>query len=282
MSRIQKKPIKIEKLSPSIEISTGSEASIFHDSLVMNFEKPLPAKKIEIINVCKNRKFFSAFEKEVATTTDSITISVALELLDHAPILSIGGNMLSRQQKLQAQNEKRYKNRSYYIAGLAFAFESQINHTFYFTLQDEDNDPTITNSAKTNFLKKIFARNDVKLVMYDAKEQLKKLSSGLKHDIRVSAKIQDPKIANWLIQPEAEHTIVHMAKLIEVDTRSLLELVDCKESCYSLGLNYKAGSVLARTRSCVEACVVSQIMKAQLIELEKMGKGYLVKYFNGK
>ena len=88
------------------------------------------------------------------------------------------------------------------------AISTDLNDTIAPPSQDEG----ITLEMKLNVIRSSLERPDVTLVLFDAKEQLKILHLALGLLTSVSARVEDPKVAAWMMQPsDKERNLSNLA-----------------------------------------------------------------------
>ncbi|XP_063702529.1 DNA polymerase theta [Culicoides brevitarsis] len=268
----------------TLDDSLGDNPSLFHQSLLMNVSESISTgenfgfKELHIVDVCKNRKFFEAFEKEIKEKVSEMSVSVGISSHEAPVKLTIGGNLLQNHHKtLTGEENFKFKVTSEtFLEGIAFCFSE--NYVYYLTMQDKDNDPFITTHGKVKLIKDLLKRSDVTLTFYDAKEHLKALSHAFEGILTVNAKIFDPKVANWLLQPDSDNNLEEMISKYARKTEGVWKMLQKGGSFNSVALNYGREDD-ARMRSCVESCVVQSVIKEQIEQLQDTGSGYLFKSF---
>lgn len=88
-----------------------------------------------------------------------------------------------------------------YLYGVAISFQDEYT-THFISLQDDD---PVDFRKKTDFIRNVIARKKLTLFCNDSKTQLKTLLKAIPEIHRVDCKIEDPLVAQWLIQPEDLH-----------------------------------------------------------------------------
>uniref|UniRef100_A0A336LSY8 DNA polymerase theta n=1 Tax=Culicoides sonorensis TaxID=179676 RepID=A0A336LSY8_CULSO len=289
---LRKSPVKTsnDEISKEFDIcddSSNENQSLFHQSLLMNVSESIEIvdtsmvngyKQLHIIDVCKNRQFFYAFEKELKENAKEISIAIGISA-NETPIKStIGGNLLQNHRRTLTgiENHKFHVSDKKHLNGIAFCMND--NYVYFLTLQDAENDPLITSNAKIKLIKDLLKRSDVILSFYDAKEHLKAVSRGFDTFLSVKSTVFDPKVATWMLQPDLDNTLANMMSKYAENCHGIWNMLENGGSFNSIALNYRSGND-ARLRSCVEACLVQNIIKVQIELLQDTGKGYLFKSF---
>jgi DNA polymerase theta len=98
----------------------------------------------------------------------------------------------------------------------------------------------VDDEDKQKLIKDIFASDSRILRAYDIKEQLKVLMSILPNIGEICARLQDPKIANWLLIPDVENSLKTMAQQYAPETVAICALAGSRFSYFSIGLDYKS------------------------------------------
>lgn len=229
--------------------SLSENPSLFHQSLLMNASESISIgnsnvslngyKQLHIIDVCKNRKFFQAFENELKENAKEMSVAIGVSANETPIKLTIGGNLLQNHQKTLTgiDNHKFPISPAKYLHGIAFCLTE--NYVYFLTMQDADNDPLITTHAKVKLIKDVLKRSDVTITIYDAKEHLKTVSRALNTVLPVQAKIFDPKVANWLLQPDLDNTLANMITKYAPKTEGIWNMIGRGGSFISVGLNYR-------------------------------------------
>lgn len=95
------------------------------------------------------------------------------------------------------------------IAGIAFCFG---NHYTVHYLNFQDN-RIISFERKIEFIRGILLKKKLTLEIDDAKAQLKTLMKFMPNIYKIDCNIDDPRIAHWLLKPDAERTFCKMVRL---------------------------------------------------------------------
>lgn len=162
-----------------------------------NESEHLNIQELEIVDVCKNVELFKTFCAEVKTQS-LLSLSVGCS---EAKIVkpTIGCNIIKKEQKQPDIVELRNKNRR--IDG--FAINWGDNTVYFINLLDDGN---IAFDEKINLIRSIF--NNTKIIrMFDAKEQLKTLQFC---KLEINCFVEDPKVADWMLQPETNEKNLQM------------------------------------------------------------------------
>lgn len=95
-----------------------------------------------------------------------------------------------------------------YISGFAFCFD-QRHIVHYLDFQDTEN-ANISFEKKVSLIHRILSKKTLTLGIDDAKAQLKTLTKLMPNTNYIDCCIDDPKIAAWLLQPDAERTFFNL------------------------------------------------------------------------
>lgn len=165
-----------------------------------------------------------------------------------------------------------------YVNGLMFSIADGCA-LFYVHMQDDDCVPF---AAKVTLLEALCQRRDVTLRMFDAKEQCKTLRRAVPSISEVAGHLEDPRIANWLLQPDVE--LVGMRKMVEAfapECRGVCALVGDSNGSGPLGLRYMS-EVPVRQRAAVDCLVTGPILRGQKEHMKAHRHEQIMKTFQGE
>uniref|UniRef100_B3P470 DNA polymerase theta n=1 Tax=Drosophila erecta TaxID=7220 RepID=B3P470_DROER len=198
----------------------------------------------------------------------------------------IGANLLINQVAAAEQREAAAREQvlfqvddSNFISGVSFSLADNV--AYYMNMQ---NDGRATGQGVPTILKvqelcKLLARKDLTLVMHDGKEQLKMLLKAIPQLQKISAKLEDPKVANWLLQPDRTMSFADMCRTFAPECTALADICGSGRGYSSYGLD-SASAILPKIRTSIEACVTVHILKGQTENLGRIGSGQLLKFFH--
>lgn len=170
------------------------------DAPILENEVHGMAPRLEIIDVTKSLAEFNHFVKTIANVS-RCGFSLAMARLDASTPLHRYNCVISPEL---------------YLYGLAFSLQNKyVVH--FLTLQNDGNQ--IDFNEKINFIQNLLGKASFTLQINDAKTQLKTLSLAIPGIDRVGCSIEDPQVAQWLIQPEDNRTFSKLVGPI------LLELI---------------------------------------------------------
>lgn len=150
---------------------------------------------LEIIDVCANVKLFNNFVGEVAQKK-LLSLSLACSKIQEKP--RIGLNITNNK----TVNDFTYKDVS--LDGISFSWGENV--AYYLSLNH------VVPSVKIiNFLKNFFQKDDVLIRIFDCKEQIKMLKNC--GNVSINCKVEDPKVASWIMEPEVEKNLLSMVGL---------------------------------------------------------------------
>lgn len=165
---------------------------------------PSSLTKISIIDVCESNHLFEIATKKLSEAT-VCGLSVGLKTHAGNPKPLIGANLLINQmgevdQGKAPSSEIIFQvDDSTYIDCLSFCVDS--HYVVHFKMQEEKGRGVPT-SLKLQEICKIFARDDLTVIMHKAKDQLKAILQAIPELKTIAVKFGDPSVANWLMQPD--------------------------------------------------------------------------------
>ncbi|XP_017084683.2 LOW QUALITY PROTEIN: DNA polymerase theta [Drosophila eugracilis] len=282
-------------VASSMEISDISmENSLMKNPLQLNASHILSCSKadenassfssIDIIDVCGNRQLFQGALMELLEAP-RCGFSVGLQAQAGRQKPLIGANLLINQVAAAEQREAAADKQvlfqvddSNFISCLSFSLADNI--VYYINMQDEGSAKVqgVPTSLKVQELCKLMARKDLTLLMHDGKEQLKILLRAIPQLQKISAKLEDPKVANWLLQPDRTMSYHNMCQQFAPECTALADLCGSGRGYSSYGLD-SSSAILPKIRSSIEACVTAHILNGQIENLGRIGTGQLLKFF---
>ncbi|KAH8258272.1 hypothetical protein KR038_009069 [Drosophila bunnanda] len=280
----------------SMELSDLSlENSLIKNPLHLNASHILSCSKaddnassfssIDIIDICGNRQLFQMALMELLEAT-RCGFSLALQAQAGRQKPLIGANLLINQVAAAEQREAVAGQQvlfqvddSCFIAGLSFCLAD--NAVYYLNMQEEEQKQgqgVVPTSLKEQEVCKLLARPDLTLIMHDGKEQLKMLLKAMPKLVKIAVKLEDPKVGNWLLQPDKTLSFQNMCQQFAPECTALANLCGSGRGYTSYGLD-SSSAILPKIRASIEACVTVHILKGQLENLERIGDGQLLKFF---
>ncbi|VDI52041.1 DNA polymerase theta, partial [Mytilus galloprovincialis] len=221
---------QISQVDDEDDIS-DSEKDVNYTERTFDFEPDLSGitstqSALTVIDVCADTRLFDTFRKEWST---KMKYSVSLACERKKPDLPKGGGIGGKFIRVQSV-EKIDKNEGFavdgtdlIIVGLAVCWGNR--DSYYISFKDEDtekcqddslapapSDESITTEVKLkviqSVMEKAMYRGKAKsLMMFDSKSQYTTLVRGC--GLIPAGKIQDPKIAYWLLDPGAKEKNLH-------------------------------------------------------------------------
>ncbi|KAH8375953.1 hypothetical protein KR200_010753 [Drosophila serrata] len=280
----------------SMELSDMSlENSLIKNPLHLNASHILSCSKaddnassfssIDIIDICGNRQLFQMALMELLEAT-RCGFSVALQAQAGRQKPLIGANLLINQVASAEQREAAAGQQvlfqvddTCFIAGLSFCLTDNV--VYYLNMQEEEQKKgqgVVPTGLKEQELCKLLARPELTLIMHDGKEQLKKLLKAMPKLCKIAVKLEDPKVGNWLLQPDKTLSFQNMCQHFAPECTALADLCGSGRGYTSYGLD-SSSAILPKIRASIEACVTVHILKGQLENLERIGDGQLLKFF---
>ncbi|XP_050073096.1 DNA polymerase theta [Anopheles maculipalpis] len=274
-----------EQTSSLLLLSDGGESSSttgrqFHNSLLMRNDGATttddddPITHLKIIDVCKERTVYDQFCKTVAEQ-GSITIAFGVEQEDihchggRGPP-SIGAH-LRKLERMPKTCERSYTfDDNLYLAGLGVTMKDTSSTVYYIDLQ---HDTVVDSAEKVRFVRTLFSREQLTIALLDTKDQLKIVyRSGIlpvaEGDQMMVATMQDPRVACWLLQTDAETlTLDAMIERHCPTLKKRTELMKIGQQRWITpkwtghALNYHS-PIDARQRCAVECLIVRELMAA--------------------
>lgn len=207
--------------SSSIELTDISmENSLMKNPIHLNASHILSCSKIDtdsssfqsidIIDICGNQQLFKeAFKEFMANRRLGFCLGISQQSSKRKPI--IGGNLLLNQvayAEKDSEHTQRYEfqiDDTNYLSGIGFCITDNI--VYYMNMQPEGTCKGLTGEIKCKYLRMLLRSSEHSLLIYDAKEQLKVLRRLLNDLGDISVSLEDPKVANWLLQPDKMHNL---------------------------------------------------------------------------
>ncbi|XP_017142193.2 DNA polymerase theta isoform X1 [Drosophila miranda] len=235
--------------------------------------------RIEIIDMCANRQLFQMALKEILAAS-RCGFSVGLESQAGKAKPLIGANLLvnqlaaAEQRDTVAGKQALFQvDESSFIAGLSFCLADNV--VYYMCMQEEEGQQVPTR-LKVQELCKLMDRPELTLLVHDAKEQLKALLHGVPQLHNIGIKVEDPKVGNWLLEPDKTFSFKNMCQQFAPECTALANLCGSGRGYSSHGLD-SSSAILPKLRASIEACVTVHILKGQIENLERIGQ--LLKIF---
>ncbi|KAH8382703.1 hypothetical protein KR009_004872 [Drosophila setifemur] len=277
-------------VASSMEMSDmSSENSLFKHPMQLNASHIFSCSKtdenassfssIDILDICGNRQLFQGAMTELLEAP-RCGFSVGLQAQAGKQKPLIGGNLLINQLAAKEQQEAAVGQKilfqiddSCFLACLSFSLSDNV--VYYLNMQEEEE---VASSLKVQELCKLMARQDLVLIMHDAKDQLKMLLNAVPQLKKIRVQLEDPKVANWLLQPDKRFSFHNMCQQFAPECTALAELCGSGRGDSSFGLDISS-SILPKIRASIEACVSVHILQGQLENLERIGTGQFIKSF---
>lgn len=266
----------ILSVSKSSETATGDDATT-------------NLAQLDIINVCGNSTLFQQFVSEVSTATElSLALAISHNLPSSRRSTVIGGNLLMRADATQgASNDSVmranrrciFEEDMLYVNGVAVCL-GDTGTCFFVDMQDKGAGAAVPFADKSRLLESLCGREDVTLRVYDAKEQCKALRKAVPGIREICGRLEDPRIANWLLQPDVDSGLKDMAQKYAPECVGLCDLGGTAPANGALGLHYMS-EVLPRLRAAVECAAIGPILRGQKENLQRLGTGDILKSFAG-
>ncbi|XP_035912100.1 DNA polymerase theta [Anopheles stephensi] len=218
-------PLSEEQASSLLLLSHGGESSDtaerhFHNSLLMrndrsatNTDAGVAKTDLTIIDVCNDRTVYDRFRQTVAGQS-SLTVAFGVEQEQaHCPAgrlplhSSIGAHLGNLKQMLPQARARSYTfDGNLYLAGMGVTMQDALATVYYVDLQ---RDTIVDGAEKAALVRALFGKEQLTVTLLDAKDQLKiAYRSGLlpvaDGDQLMAATLQDPRVACWLMQTDAE------------------------------------------------------------------------------
>ncbi|XP_034114797.2 DNA polymerase theta [Drosophila albomicans] len=276
----------------SIELSNLSmENSLIKHPLQLNASHIMSCSKtednasnfssIDIIDICGNRQLFQqTFEELHKASRCGFSIGLQAQAGKRKPL--IGANLLinqvaaAEQRAAAAGTEILFQvDDSSFVAGVAFSLADNV--VYYMNLQSEE-PHLISKDTKVKELCKLLERQELTLLMHDGKEQLKTLRHAVPEVHKISASLEDPKVGNWLLQPDRTLSFQNMCQQFAPECTALCNLCGSGRGYSSYGLD-ASSAIMPKVRASIEACITVHILNGQIENLERIGTGQLLKFF---
>ncbi|XP_030556308.1 DNA polymerase theta [Drosophila novamexicana] len=280
----------------SMEISDLSlENSLMKHPLQLNASHILSCSKteddnassfssIDIVDICGNGQLFQLASEELhAANRCGFSIGLQAQAGRRKPL--IGANLLINQVAAAAQREAAAGQKllhqvddGAYLAGIAFCLSDNV--VYYMNMQPEEEleQQPVSTEQKVELLCSLLSRPELTLLIHDGKDQLKALRQALPQLKGMQVKLEDPKVGNWLLQPDKTLSFQNMCQQFAPECTALSHLCGSGRGYSSYGLD-ASSAILGKVRASIEACISVHILNGQLENLERIGTGQLLKFF---
>ncbi|KAL5273492.1 POLQ family protein [Megaselia abdita] len=261
----------------SIENSVIKNPKLLNASHILSVSKQETKSssydRIHILDVCSNKTLFDEAAKEIQNAK-TFGMSLAIERLPNKPRNLIGGNLLINQRKNEVPENQfsHHIDDESYLQGISISFGE--NMSLFFDLQKGNHDQSL------DFFNNIFIEKEVTISLFDTKDQLKALRKACPTLYEFKCKYEDSKVANWLLQPDKSLNLLSLAQLFSPECIGLMNMFPKNKGYFSIGMDHGIG-ISAKIRSSIEACVTVNVLKGQVENLQRIGKGELYKFFTG-
>ncbi|CAG9765307.1 unnamed protein product [Ceutorhynchus assimilis] len=237
-----KKPKILDLLNTPISLLKNCETSFEEEDLFA---------ELEIVDVASD-ELLKTFFKELNDKSCIAFCVACIEKIETKPV--IGGKVIGNEKTISGSECISYKDKK--VHGFTFCWG---NTQSYFLSAD--------NNKILKKLKEVFANKQKCIRMFNAKEQIKILK--LCCDIDFGCKIEDPKIADWLLNPEGnEKSFQTMINNYDERLQDLGQLCSDINCHTSIGLNVKS-STEPKLRASIDAVVTWHLVEAVRKELAK-------------
>ncbi|KAG5680137.1 hypothetical protein PVAND_009662 [Polypedilum vanderplanki] len=255
--------------SPAIieENKSKDNSSLFKNSdISLDMEAPCDITNyIDMIDALEDGKSYAKFAREILKQS-SISMSIGLAKIE-IKALAIGGNLL-KNDSLKDQKFNFMLDEKRYVSCVCITFDSNNNQVYYLDMQNKKKELIV--NAK-NLLKKLFSKNDLTIIFYESRPNLKVLKYLEIEVSDVSAKIYDTRLASWIMDPDNILNWQEMITKFASDQIKIFDFVNQVKTAGSLGLNYKH-FIEPQIRAGVECFLLKAISKTQLKFLEHKSK----------
>ncbi|XP_037904628.1 DNA polymerase theta [Hermetia illucens] len=274
--------------SSSIEISDCASSSLLNNPLHLNSSHILSTSKTEpssalfncisILDICGNCALFKKAIDEL-TNAKHIGLSVSVQKLRHKKRPMIGANLLLNQIQTNKEDDDAdfVFDDAFYMTGVSMCTVDNV--VFYMNFQNKENENKINRLERVTKIIELLQSDKLTFRIFDAKEQLKALRKCLPELKTIKARIEDPKIASWLLEPDKEMSLKKIVQQYAPECSALMSLCGTCHSNNSVGMNY-ASSIVGRVRSAIESCVSLHVLEGQLENLERIANGNLEKFYH--
>lgn len=206
----------IEFSNLSLENSLIQPALNLNSSHILSCSKlntsAISFKSLDIIDICGHQQLFKAAFKQLMNIK-KFGFCLGLQQQNNKRKPLIGGNLLLNQIGAAEKPENALPilcqiDDINYLDGIAFCCEDTT--VFYMNMQTQGTCKEITPAIKCKYLQMLLKESNNTLYVYDSKEQLKMLRKALPDLKDICVTLQDPKVANWLLQPDKPNSFSQM------------------------------------------------------------------------
>lgn len=151
---------------------------------------------VDIIDVCGDKILFETFCNEAHSKT-KISLAVACDRIKiDVPV--IGQHIVAQSSVTTANDNSKYTDEERLVSGVVLSWGE--NFVYFLNFCNEEH---VTNVEKIELLQNILNKHDLVLRIFEYKEQAKLLYNSCKVSIN-STHVEDPKIADWILEPEGK------------------------------------------------------------------------------
>ncbi|XP_030753991.1 DNA polymerase theta isoform X2 [Sitophilus oryzae] len=225
-----KKSLILDKLS-----TPGNKISLVNFKDII--EQVPSVSKVNILSVTDNDNLLSEFCKDLQLQKEFSLSMICRKISER---IIIGANIIST---VNTTHVNPLKNATKTV-GISFYWGG--TKAYYLAM---DNNETCHKIKK--LLKHIFSQKDINVKMFNSKEQIKLLN--ICYKIRLCCKIEDPKIADWLLDPDGKEK--SLETMVHSYNGALLKILQMTDNPSELGNLYcpTDDCAVPKTRVSVEA-----------------------------
>ncbi|XP_023017282.2 DNA polymerase theta isoform X1 [Leptinotarsa decemlineata] len=240
-----------------------SKREAINESYIIN-KSIVNYSNMEIVDVCKDLSLLNLFCREIKQQT-CVSLSVAcVKIMENQK--TIGENVMKSDVE-ESPIHFSFEERK--ILGFCFAWKYNVG--YFISLDNPNYHQQIMKMMKT-----IVENENLKVRLFDAKEQIKVLTNCCK--INFKSKIDDPKIADWILDPEGKEK--NFKAMVMKYCPEGIELSRLSGGCKgvgSIGLDLYS-AVDPRTRSAVEAIMTWHLVDSLKNTLKQENPDYFKAY----
>lgn len=226
----------------------------------------LTHQHLKVVDVLADEKVFELFQREVQQQTE-LSMSVGVQKFE-IQSQKIGGNLLQPGGTQTSSEHAFTYDGTFFIDCISFCYNE--NRVCFLNLQKKD--PNMMRNVR-KFVMELLSREDATVTIYEAREHMKVLQKAF-GTFDVNAKICDPRLASWLMDPDTNLSWQQLVEKFAPEQSPILELATKHSTVSSFGLCHLS-RVEPKVRTAVESFLSCEMMRRQL----EMMKSVLARVF---
>ncbi|CAH0552774.1 unnamed protein product [Brassicogethes aeneus] len=260
----KKRPRMSEKQSKNSLKKKKESLEVFNEQPLQQLDEDiLDFSKLDIVDVCANEELFNTFKEELQTKNRFSLAMACCGVLENIPKVGLK-TLLS--QSMTSKSSFEFNNTK--VEGVALSWGN--GTVYHLSLESEFKVDVI------KLLENVLSKKNNEVKMFDCKEQIKCLK--LCCNVDVGTNIKDPKVADWILDPEGREKNLQALTLTYCpEAMDLVHLAGSIKGVGSVSLDLNS-SIDSKIRSSVESLVTWYIVDSLNDKLWKENPNFLEVY----